>query len=356
MLVVGAILGTSLTAGLGLAFRLRPPPPPIAFVEKPTEAVAAPDGSIVFVDLNRIWRLMPDGTLRLVGGRLEAGYGGDGGPAATALFDHPTGLDVTPDGSVLVADKGNNRVRLIDPSGTVRTFAGNGQEGYIGDGDQATLAELGEPVDVKRGPDGYVYIADENNTVVRRVSPSGMISTYLGSGSSTSSSSAGTTALQYALQDPLSLAFDKVGRLLVLDFNTVLRVNSDLTVITIAGNGQTGKCQDNVDAVQGTFNSPINISADSSGGIYIADPGCSEIRYVTPDGALQTRFGTGQSGLSAATGPASAVELNQPEDAVPLVDGSVVVLDSGNDRILRISKGRVSTLYRFQANSIAGLF
>jgi hypothetical protein len=291
-----------------------------------------------------------------MGGRLEAGYGGDGGAATAAVFNRPSGLDVETDGSILVADTGNNRVRLIDPSGTVRTFAGNGQEGYTGDGDQATLAELGEPVDVKRGPDGYVYIADSNNTVVRRVSPSGTISTYLGSGSSNSTSIDGTSALQYALQDPLSLTFDKAGRLLVLDFNAIRRVNSDLTVITAAGNGQTGKCQDNVDALQGTFNSPINISADAVGGIYVADPGCNEIRYVTLGGALQTAFGTGQSGMSADSGPASAVELNQPEDAVTLVDGSVVVLDSGNDRILRISKGRVSTLYRFQANSISGLF
>jgi hypothetical protein len=356
VLVLGLLAGSGLAAGIGWTLNLRPPPAPIAFVEKPTEAAAAPDGSIVFVDLNRIWRLSPSGSLRLVGGKLEAGFSGDGGPAATALFNRPTGIDVEPSGSILIADTANNRIRLIDQSGTVRTFAGNGQEGYTGDGAQATLAELGEPVDVKLGPDGFVYIADANNTVIRRVSSSGTISTYMGSGSSAASSPDGTPALQYALQDPLSIAFDRLGQVVVLDYNTIRRVNKDLTVTTIAGNGQTGTCQDSPVALEGTFNSPINISADAAGGIYVADPGCNEIRYVTPSGALQTLYGHGQPALSADSGPASAVELNQPADVVPLVNGGVVVLDSGNDRILLIRSGYVATWYHFKASSVAGLF
>jgi serine/threonine protein kinase len=356
VLVLGLLAGSGLAAGIGLALNLRPPPAPTAFVEKPTEAAATPDGSIVFVDLNRIWRLNPSGSLRLVGGKLESGFGGDGGPAADALFNRPTGIDVEPNGSILIADTANNRIRLIDQSGTVRTFAGNGQEGYTGDGAQATLAELGEPVDVKLGPDGYVYIADSNNTVIRRVSPSGTISTYMGSGSSAASSPDGIPALQYALQDPLSIAFDRLGQVVVLDYNTIRRVNKDLTVTTIAGNGQTGTCQDNPVALEGSFNSPINISADAAGGIYVADPGCNEIRYVTPSGALQSPYGHGQPALSADSGPASALELNQPEDVVPLASGGVVVLDSGNDRILLIRSGNVATWYRFKASSVAGIY
>jgi serine/threonine protein kinase len=268
VLLLGLLAGSGLAAGIGWTLNLRPPRAPIGFVEKPTEAAAAPDGSIVFVDLNRIWRLSPSGSLQLVGGKLEAGFSGDGGPAMSALFNRPTGIDVEPSGSILIADTANNRIRLIDQSGTVRTFAGNGQEGYTGDGAQATLAELGEPVDVKIGPDGFVYIADANNTVIRRVSSSGTISTYMGSGSSAASSPDGTLALQYALQDPLSIAFDRLGQVVVLDYNTIRRVNKDLTVTTIAGNGQTGTCQDNPVALEGTFNSPINISADAAGGMW----------------------------------------------------------------------------------------
>jgi sugar lactone lactonase YvrE len=328
-------------------------------VEKPGEAAVAPDGSVVFVDLNRVWRLTPSGSLRLIGGHLESGFGGDGGPATAAYLDSPTGIDVEPDGSILIADTYNHRVRLIDRAGIIRTIAGDGQEGYAGDGAQATQAQLGEPLDVKRGPDGYIYIADSNNTVVRRVSPSGTISTYLGTGNASANapSTDGTPALQYNLQDPLSLAFDIDGRLLVLDFNTVIRVNTDLTVVAIAGNGQTGKCQDSLDdATQGTFNSAISISVDHAGGILVADPGCNEIRYVTPAGALQPLIGTGQPGMSPPSGAVSNAQLHGPLDAVPAPDGSVIVLDSGNDRVLRVRDGKVSTLYQFRPSSIAGVY
>lgn len=164
------------------------------------------------------------GTITTFAGTGVPGYGGDGGPAAAAQFNCPRGSDAVPcfklaiDGQKLyIADSLNNRVRVIDlGSAIIDTFAGNGQQGYSGDGGQARLSQLNFPTDVAIGPDHSVYIADAHNNVIRRVRPDGTISTVAGNGTVGFSGDGGPPQ-QAQLNDPSGVFVDRNGILYIAD-------------------------------------------------------------------------------------------------------------------------------------------
>ena len=132
---------------------------------------AGPDGSLFIGDINRVRRIRPDGIITNVAGGSAAGYSGDGGSATQALLYGPEGLAVGLDGSLYIADTGNQRIRRIGPDGIITTVAGNGTDcsthGACGDGGQATLANLYYPEGLAVRPDGSLYIADSENGRLR---------------------------------------------------------------------------------------------------------------------------------------------------------------------------------------------
>ena len=136
-----------------------------------TGVTADVDGNVYFVDFGRIRRIDTNGIITTIAGPGRQGvcYSGDGGPATEADLCSPEHLAVAPDGAVYIADTNNNRIRMIDRNGIITTIAGNGTHGFSGDGVLATHAELSEPSGVAVGPDGSVYIADSGNNRVRRV-------------------------------------------------------------------------------------------------------------------------------------------------------------------------------------------
>ena len=148
----------------------------------PYGVAVAEDGSVYIADSgnNRIRRVSPDGIITTVAGHGGYGYGGDGGPAVQAGLAGPWGVKVAPDGSLYVADTGNRLVRRITPDGVITTVAGNIATGFGGDGGPATQAGLGFPSDVAVAGDGTVYIPDHGH--VRRVSPDGIITSVAGTG------------------------------------------------------------------------------------------------------------------------------------------------------------------------------
>src|SRR5260370_6444397 len=141
-------------------------------------------GNPVFADLNGnvVVRLNPDGTLSVLAGNGLAGFSGDGGPAVNASLNGPWGVGFDSQGNLYIADAFNNRVRRITPDGIISTFAGGGRGSTIGDGGPATLAKLSQPVALAVDPTGNVYINDQGNKRIRRVTPDGAISTYAGNG------------------------------------------------------------------------------------------------------------------------------------------------------------------------------
>lgn len=144
----------------------------------------AADGSLYVAERsgNRIRRIDANGTISTVAGTGTAGFSGDGGPATSAQLDGPTGVHVGADGSLYISDYRNSRLRKVDTAGTITTYAGNGTKGYTGDGGPAVNAQLSGPFTVTTDADGTVYIADDDAHTIRKVDPSGVITTVVGTG------------------------------------------------------------------------------------------------------------------------------------------------------------------------------
>ena len=165
---------------------------------------------------NRIRRVGPDGIITTVAGNGNAGYGGDGGPASSASLNCQYGVAVGPDGSIYIADSSNNRIRRVGPDGIITTVAGNGNAGYSGDGGPATSASLTDPDGVAVGPDGSIYIADSGNNRIRRVGPDGIITTVAGNGNSGYSGDGGP-ATSASLATPDGVAVGPDGSIYIAD-------------------------------------------------------------------------------------------------------------------------------------------
>jgi hypothetical protein len=159
------------------------PVPAYVDPERENSVVAAPGGALLFSERGRVLRVEPDGrVVTVAGGPRSQSASGDGGPAVGAGMD-PAGLALLPDGSLLIADSLNNRIRRVDPTGQISTVAGTGRPGADGDGGPATAARLTEPVSLAAYPDGSYLIAHGLSHVrVRRVDAAGRITTVMGSG------------------------------------------------------------------------------------------------------------------------------------------------------------------------------
>jgi YD repeat-containing protein len=152
----------------------------------PYGIAAGPDGSLYIAEPlnNRIRRVDPSGIISTLAGTDRAGSGGDGGPAIQAQLNGPQGVAAGPDGSLYIADRDNNRIRRVDPSGFITTLAGTGTSGFTGDGGQAIKARLSQPTGLTVGSDGSLYITDSRNNRIRKVDPAGNINTLVGNGGS----------------------------------------------------------------------------------------------------------------------------------------------------------------------------
>lgn len=184
---------------------------------QPTGITADNSGNIYFADntSGMIFKIDQNGILTRVAGSGNINYQGDGGSALTTGMA-PMGLKIDASGNIFFADKVNNRVRKIDNNGIITTIAGNGTQGFSGDGGMATAAQLNQPVDVAIGDSGIIYISDWWNNRIRKVNPSGIISTFAGNGSSGFSGDGGAPQ-KAALNLPQGLFIDTHGSLFIAD-------------------------------------------------------------------------------------------------------------------------------------------
>jgi hypothetical protein len=172
----------------------------------------------------RIRKILPGGTITTVAGDGNVGFDGDGGPALAASMSAPTGVTATANGSILIADSENDRVRRVDPDGTMRTVAGSGLRGFRGDGGRAVRARLGRPLAVVAGRPGTFLIADSLNNRIRVVSH-GAIETVAGGSVFGDYGGDGGSALRARLLVPSGTALTKRGELVIADTdNNVVRL------------------------------------------------------------------------------------------------------------------------------------
>ena len=260
------------------------------------------------------------------------GLAGDGGPATQARLADPGGQTVMADGSVLIADTGNSRIRRIAPDGTITTVAGRG-DGLSGDGGPAADALLSLPTDVAATPDGGYLIADAGNDRIRKVSATGIITTIAGSGQGFLGD--GGPAVAAKLDTPRELALETDGGILVADAGNdrVRRIAPDGVITTVAGGGTGG---DGGAATAARLDEPSGVAATPGGGFLIADTGDARIRRVAPDGVITTLAGT-TPGFAGDAGRAGAAELARPSDVAALPNGGALIADTGNGRLRRVT-------------------
>ncbi len=289
-----------------------------------------------------VWRRATDGTVEVVAGIGVSGFGGDGVPATDSTLFAPAGIAVDSSGKLYIAELGAHRVRVVGTDGVIQTVAGTGSPGFSGDGGPAGSAMLNTPEGVAVDPAGNVFIADTYNNRIRQVSPSGIITTVAGSGpmigfGTALSNGDDGPAVAAQLNNPGALAVGPNGDVYVADENWVRRFHPGGTITPAAG---TSACDPANDGGSGTVASlcqPSGIAVSSDGFLYItAGP---VIRRIDPNGLIATVAGTGSIGFSGDGGPAINAQLNDPRGVAVDSAGNLYIADLENTRVRRVLGG-----------------
>jgi sugar lactone lactonase YvrE len=260
----------------------------------PTSMAVGPGNSLHISETraHAVRRLDGNGNLLVVAGTGTAGDTGDLGPALQARLNEPRGLLFLADGSLLIADALANRVRRVDPDGTIHAWAGTGAAGSGGDLGPATEATLNQPTALARDALSNVYIAERAGNRVRRVAPGGTITTVAGTGTAGNSGDNGPATLAQ-LNRPLGLWAEGAGTLWIADTrnNVVRHVDWEGTITRVAGNGDAaGPYQDFQPALTLALRRPTAVVRDSGGRLIIAESSQYVLRQLE-EGVLSTLAG-----------------------------------------------------------------
>ena len=287
-------------------------------------------------------------TITTFAGTGTAGFTADGGAASGAGLGGPFGVAVDGSGNVYIADQYNNRVRKVS-GGNISTVAGTGVNAFSGDGKAATAATLSAPDGVAVDSSGNLFISDSSNYVVRKVATSGIITTVAGvQTQGPGFAGDGGPATSGVLSHPAALALDTAANLYIADpgNNAVRMVSTAGVITTVVGATPPGFTGDGGPARNARLNNPIGLAIDRAGNIYIGDSGNNRIRMISSStGNITTIAGTGVGGRLGDGGLASKAQLNNPKGVAVDAAGNVYIADSFNSRIRVIgTNGIISTV------------
>jgi len=261
---------------------------------------------------------------------------GDGHLATLAGIRNPRGIVVDASGNVYFSDSGNQCVRMVDTSGIIHTFAGNGNSGYTGDNGPATKAEMNQPAGLAIDSAGNIYIADTFNSVIRMVDTSGIIHTVAGNGTQGYSGDGGP-ATSAELNHPRGMFVDVSGNLFIADTNNrAIREVISGTINTMAGNGLLGCNGDGSAATAASIGNPRDVLV-SNGTLYISNGGCDHIRAVTLSSGIITNFAGIDLGYDGEGNPPLSARFSTPTGLALDPTGNLIVVDSGNNRVRQIT-------------------
>jgi len=263
--------------------------------------------------------------------------GRNNGTGAAASFNYPTGVAVDDSGYVYVADKANNMIRKISATGVVTTLAGGSYGFCNGIGTEASFRlTAGIGIDSS----GNLYVADQNNNMIRKITPEGLVTTLAGNGSIGCVNGIDTIA---SFRYPYCVAVDDSGNVYVADkYNHLIRkITANRMVSTLAGNGNIGSV--NGTGTVASFNGPSGVTLDNSGNLYVVDQENNMIRKITPNGMVSTLAGNTTPG--SVNGIGTLASFNGPSDAAADRWGNLYVADRSNNMIRKITtEGLVTTL------------
>lgn len=324
-----------------------------------------PDGSVFVADYwaQRVVKIDPQGMVTVVAGTGVPGYNGDNRLATTAHLYHPRSVAAAPDGGFYIADGANHRIRYVNAQGIISTVAGTGLQGFGGDGGPATAAQLHWPSDVELAPDGTVYVLDTDNHRVRKISPGGLITTVAGNGVQGYGGDGGP-AIQASLNLPWGMDLASDGSIYIADtFNFRVRlVTTDGFIRTVAGNGTNGTTGDNALATSATLDYPKDVVVRTNGSFLISPWFAANLRQIDTRGIITTvkprTGGTRTDGADPALLGPTGLALGH--------DGSVYVADTDHARVIKldtllsgfdgtaftVAETDGSVLYEFSANGL----
>lgn len=293
------------------------------------------------------------GNITTIAGTGLGAHGGDGGPATAAWIKWPSGMAFDAAGNMYFADFGNNVIRKISTSNIITTIAGmpGTLPAYTGDVGPATLAKLGNPLGVAIHPTtGDLLIADQLNHAIRKVNlTTGIITSIVGNGMiGVGAAGDGGLASAAKLNEPTDIATDAAGNIYIADNgnNRIRKVSTTGIISTVAGivagsvpGSIYGYAGDGGAATAARFYYPKGIAVDGPGNIYIADWNNNVIRKVNTSGIVSTIAGTSTAAYAGDGGLAVAASINKPTDVAVRYDGDVFIADNENNRIRRIKIG-----------------
>ncbi len=286
---------------------------------------------------NRIRKVTASGTISTFAGIGTVGFSGDGGPATAAQFRAQWGIALDNSGNLYIADNGNHRIRKVNPSGIISTIAGNGTGMFSGDGGPASAATLHNPSCLVADNSGNLYIADNYNYRIRKIDPSGIISTIAGNGTAgyTGDGGAATAA---EIRDIEGITIDGSGNLYFADpYDMVVRkISTSGGISTFAGTGTGGFSGDGGAGSSANLEQPICVAADGGGNLFIADLGNYRIRKVSPSGIISTVAGTGTAGFAGDGGPATLAQIGYVTGVGTDGGGNLFIVDQDHNRIRKV--------------------
>ena len=328
----------------------------LATLNSPYGVTVDTTGNLYIADLlnHRIRKIATDGTISTVVGTGSAGLSGDGGLAVQATINTPYDVTVDSAGTLYIPDNGNHSIRKVTSSGVITTVVGTGVASFSGDAGSASLAALNSPFDVAVDSAGNLYIADQNNQRIRKVLASnGTINTLAGTGTAAFSGDNGNASLA-TLFNPSSVTIDSAGNIYLADRNNqrIRKINTSGFISTVAGTGTSGFSGDGASATSAQLNTPTGVTLDSSGNLYITDSGNHRIRKVNTSGIISTIAGSGSGGFSGDGSDAAIAALNTPNDVTVDSAGNIYIADTSNQRIRKLTPLLSDTDGDFIAQSI----
>ncbi len=313
---------------------------------EPYGAAVDANGNLYYSDSNNcVVREIVGGVVETVAGNGTCGFSGDGGAATSASLNFPQGIAIDGSGNLFIADYGNTVIRRVDSNGNISTYAGiPDNAGYSGDNGAATSAQLSFPEAVAVDTNGNLFIADTSNNRIRRVDGNTKVITTVAGNGMQGYSGDGGLATGAMLGVPDGLALDSAGDILIADTtNCVIRevfsaANKTMpnVITTIVGNGTFGFGGDNGPALSAELSNPAGVFVDSAtGNLWIADYWNNRIRmYNASNLQITTVIG---SGLVGDGGPATSASFYFPRTPALDSQGDLFITDAENNRIREVN-------------------